>query len=200
MLQNKPKRLFSHAKKIPSNHNDIYFNNMMSNRKNTQKHLGLYLDAKLNFSEHINEKIKKAVKGITVTKELNVTLPRSPLLAIYKFFIRPHLDYGDVIYDQPNNNRLSEKNESIQYNAASAITGAIRGTSREKLYRELGLESLADRRWLRRLCYLHKVLSTKLHCYLYELIPRIINSQHNPGCYRVLHCRSISKLFFTFQY
>ena len=187
-------------KKNPSNHNDIYFNNMPLNRKNTQKHLGLYLDAKLNFSEHINEKIKKAVKGITVTKELNVTLPRSPLLAIYKFFIRPHLDYGDVIYDQPNNNRLSEKNESIQYNAASAITGAIRGTSREKLYRELGLESLADRRWLRRLCYLHKVLSTKLHCYLYELIPRIINSQHNPGCYRVLHCRSISKLFFTFQY
>ena len=35
---------------------------MPLNRKNTQKHLGLYLDAKPNFSEHINEKIKKAVK------------------------------------------------------------------------------------------------------------------------------------------
>ena len=66
MLQNKPKRLFSHAKKNPSNHNDIYFNNMPLNRKNTQKHLGLYLDAKPNFSEHINEKIKKAVKDISV--------------------------------------------------------------------------------------------------------------------------------------
>ena len=39
---------------------------MLLKRKNTQKHLGLYLDAKLNFSEHINEKIKKAVKGISV--------------------------------------------------------------------------------------------------------------------------------------
>ena len=47
-------RLFSHAKKNPSNHNEIYFNNMPLNGKNTQKHLGLYLDAKLNFSESIN--------------------------------------------------------------------------------------------------------------------------------------------------
>ena len=72
----------------------------------------------LKISEHINEKIKKAVKSISVIKKLNVTLPRSSLLIIYKSFIRPHLDYGDVIYDQPNNNRLSEKIESIQYKAA----------------------------------------------------------------------------------
>ena len=172
-------------KKNPSNHNDIYFNNMPLNRKNTQKHLGLYLDAKLNFSEHINEKIKKAVKGISVIKKLNVTLPCSSLLTIYKSFIRPHLDYGDVIYDQLNNNRLSEKIESIQYNAALAITGTIRGTSREKLYQELGLEPLKDKRWPRRLCYLHKVLSTKLPTYLCGLIPPIINSHRNPGCYIV---------------
>ena len=78
---------------------------MPLNRKNTQKYLGLYLDAKLNFSDHRNEKIKKAVKGISVVKKLNVTLPRSSLLTMYKSFIRPHLDYGDVIYDQPDNNR-----------------------------------------------------------------------------------------------
>ena len=98
-------------------------------------------------------------------------------------FIRPHLDYGDVIYDQPNNNGLSAKIESIQYNAALAITGTIRGTSREKLYQVLGLESLEDRRWLRRLCYFHEVLSTKLPTYVYELTPPILNSHCNPGCY-----------------
>ena len=91
-------------------------------RRNTQKHLGLYLDAKLNFSEHINEKIKKAVISISLIRKLNVTLLRSSLLTIYRPFIRPHLDYGNMIYDQPNNNRLSEKIQSIQYNAALAIT------------------------------------------------------------------------------
>ena len=64
-----------------------------------------------NFSEHINHKIKK---GTSVIKKLNVTLPRFSILTIYKSFIRPHLDYGDIIYDQPNNDGLSEKIESFQ--------------------------------------------------------------------------------------
>ena len=85
----------------------------------------------------------------------------SSLLTIYKSLIRPHLDYGDIIYDQPSNNRLSEKTESIQYNAELAITGTIRGISREKLYQELGLESMKEWKWLRRLRYLRKVLPTK---------------------------------------
>ena len=57
---------------------------------------------------------------------MNFLLPRSSLLTIYKSFVRPHLDYGDVIYDQPNNSCLSDKIESVQYNAALAITGAIK--------------------------------------------------------------------------
>ena len=48
--------------------------------------------------------------------------------------------------------------------------------------------SLKDRRWLRRLCYLHEVLSTKLPAYLYEVIPPITKSSRNPGCYRALYC------------
>ena len=48
-----------------------------------------------------------------------------------------HLDYGHVIYDQNYNNTFHQKMESIQYNTALAITGAIRGS-----WRELGLESL----------------------------------------------------------
>ena len=48
------------------------------------------------------------------------------------------------------------KMESIQYNAALAITGAIRGTSRQKLYQELGIESLSKRRCYRKLCYFFK--------------------------------------------
>ena len=154
----------------------VYFNNVPVIRENIQKHLGLFLDSKLSFFDHINEKIKKATKGVNVIRKMNLLLPRSSLLTIYKSFVRPHLDYGDVIYDQPNNSRLSDKIESVQYNAALAITGAIRGTSKEKLYQELGLESLKDRRWLRRMSYLYKIISTKLSPYLYELIPPLLSS------------------------
>ena len=57
-------------------------------------------------------------------------------------FMRPYLDYGDIIYDQAYNVSFHEKLESVQYNSALAITGTIRGTSTEKLYNELGLETL----------------------------------------------------------
>ena len=52
-----------------------------------------------------------------------------------------------------------------------AITGAIRGSSREKLYRELGFESLHDRRWYRKLCFYYKILHADCPSYLSELIP-----------------------------
>ena len=60
---------------------------------------------------------------------------------MYKSFAQPHLDYGDVLYDQPNNNGLCQKIGSIQYNAALAITFAIKVTSQMKLHNELGLET-----------------------------------------------------------
>ena len=75
---------------------------------------------------------------------------------------RPHLDYGDVVYDQPSNDALSSKLQTVQYIPALAITGAIKGTSCKKLYQELGLEYLQQRRWMRYLCLFYKVVSTKL--------------------------------------
>ena len=90
-----------------------------------QKHLRMFLDSKLNFSEHL--------KTIGLLHKLQTLLPRAPLIRIYKLFIRPHLDYGDMIYDQTFNMLFQQKMETIQYNATLAITGAIRGSSREKL-------------------------------------------------------------------
>ena len=72
------------------------------------------------------------MKGIGLLRKLQSVLPRTSLLTIYKSFARPHLDYGDVVSDQPSNNAFSEKLETVQYNTALAITGAIKGTSRKK--------------------------------------------------------------------
>ena len=100
----------------------------------SQKHLKLLLDNKLNFQEHLKNILNKVNKTIGLLRKPQNILPREPLLTIYKLFVRPHLDYGNVIYDQHYNNSFHQKLESIQYNAALAIAGAIRGYSREKLY------------------------------------------------------------------
>ena len=123
-------------------HPSISFSNSLIEQATTQEHLGLTLDHKLTFQYHVNENIKKAMKGIGLLRKLQSILPRTSLLTIYKSFIRPHLDYGDVVYDQPSNDAFSNKLETVQYNAALAITGAIKGTSREKLCQELTLEYL----------------------------------------------------------
>ena len=129
-------------KKNDTSHPSLYFNNARIQRQSVQKYFGLFLDEKLSFLKHIDVKTKKEAVGVNLTRKLNLLLPRSSLLTGYKCFIRPHLDYGDVIYDQPNLFSLPNKIESVQYNAALAITGAIRGTSKDKLYQELSFESL----------------------------------------------------------
>ena len=86
-------------------------------------------------------------------------------------FIWLHLDYGATIFDQPESKSFCKKNESIQYNAALAISGAIQGASREKLYKELGLETLKSRRWLKKLCCFYKIKNNGIPSYLAELIP-----------------------------
>ena len=84
--------------------------------------------------------LDKTSKSIGLIHKLRNFLPRSSLLQICKSFVRPHSYYGDIIYDKTF--VRSFQLESIQYNIALAITGAIRWTSKEKTHSELGLELL----------------------------------------------------------
>ena len=85
---------------------------------------------------------------------MSISFPRNALLRIYKSFIRPHFDYADIIYDNPNNASFKNKIENVEYRACIAITGAIQGTSIERLYSE----SLTDSRWSRKLVVFIKAL------------------------------------------
>ena len=159
-------------------HPPIYFNNSPVASQPFTKHLGMILDSKLNFNHHLGEKICKANKGIGLIKRLRHNLSRKHLVTIYKSYIRPHLDYGDIIYDKPHIENFVNKMESVQYNAALAITGAIRGTSRERIYRELGFESLAERRWFRRMISFWKIVKGFSPIYLTNYLPSIQHSRN----------------------
>ena len=127
-------------------HPCLSFNDILLKNSISQKHLGLTLDVKLNFVEHIKNITQKISKTMGLLRTFQPILPRSSLLTIYKIIIRSQLDFADVIYDQAYYTSFHEKLESLQYNACLAMTGAIRGTSSEKLYQELRLESLKTRR------------------------------------------------------
>ena len=92
-------------------------------------------------------------------KKLSLTLSRNSLLTIYKTFVRSILDSVDVIYDKPLTESFKNKYDMVQYNAAVVITGAIKGKSRGRVYRELDLEPLTERRWSRKIFFFHKIIN-----------------------------------------
>ena len=131
----------------------------------------MVLDTKLDFNLHLKHVQSKVSKTIELLRKLQNILPKGLLSTIYKSFIRPHRDYGDVIYVQAYNSSFHQSIESIQYNAALAITAAIRGTSKEKNYQELGFESFQQKRWYRKLCCLFKIIKHRLPpSYLFQLV------------------------------
>ena len=163
---NKQANEVTFSRKTNSNnlsHPPIKFNNNNISKCPHQK----ILDSKLNFNAHVDQKIKKCNRMIGLIRRLSINLPRNVLLAIYKSFVRPHLDYGDILYDKPNNENFQNKLENVQYRACLEITGAIQGTSRIKLYDELGLHSLIKRRWCNKLIFFYKIVNGLLPDYLY---------------------------------
>ncbi len=200
--------IFSH-KRDRYEHPPLFFNNVEVKKVNYHKHLGLILDSKLTFVNHINEKISIARKGIGVIKYLSSFVPVKTLDQIYKMYVRPHLDFCDVIYHSPKISNLFDSSyrlpncmdqiERIQYQAALAVTGTWKGTSTNKIYEELGWESLTDRRWFRRLVQFYKIKNNFTPGYLRTPVPpprhhlfgtRSDNDLHSMRCRTNLYMNS----------
>ena len=128
----------------------------------------MLLDDKLSSEHHLKFVLNKVKKTIGLLCKFQQILPRQSLITIYKSFIRPHLAYSDIVYDRAFNESFHKNLESIHHNAAIAITGAIRGTSSEKLFQELALESLRSRRWFKKLCLFYKIFHEKYRSYLFS--------------------------------
>ena len=86
------------CKREKSIHPILKLGDEIISKKSEHKHLGLILDSKLNFKSHIREAIVKARRGIGLLKYLSKYVSREVLGQIYKLYVRPHLDYGDIIY------------------------------------------------------------------------------------------------------
>ena len=184
-------------------HPPLVFNNANVSQRKSQKHLGIILDSKLTFEDHYKTVLSKTNRTIGLLRKLQDLLPREALITIYKAFVRPHLDYGDVLLDQAFNVSFHEKLESIQYNACLALTGTISGTSKEKLNQEVGLESLQLRRWYRKLCLFYKIFKNKSPAYLFNLIPArnthySLRTSDNIPCFNTK--QFLQKFFLSIDY
>ena len=119
---------------------------------------GVFLDISKAFDRVWHEGLLYKLKSYGIS---------GPLLILIKSFLTNR--FQRVVLNGQTSNWKNI--ESVQYNAALAITGAIHGSSRDKLYQELGFESLHDRRWFRKLCFYYKIRNNMCPLYLTELLP-----------------------------
>ena len=113
------------TKKIP--HPSLGFNNSIVSQTPYQKYQEntLFLDAQLTSEDYLKVITTKVNKTIGLLWKLQNILLRPTLMTIYKTFVGPHLEYGDIIYDEASNEIFHQKLESIQYNACLTLSGVI---------------------------------------------------------------------------
>ena len=153
-----------------SSHPTVAFSNNDIKKHPHHKHLGIVLDSKLDFKFHVDQKIKKCNKLISLIRKLSVNVSRKALLIYTNCLL--DLILTMVIFYMINQKMKIFKLEKVQYRACLPITGAIQETSRQRLYKKLGLHSLNKRCWHNKLIFFKKNIKWNgiLPKYLYSYL------------------------------
>ena len=159
---------FSH-KRVPSLANMLIFYNETIKEVKFHKHLGITLNCKLNWTDHINAITTACMKRVNTLKYFKLKLPRKTLHTIYITMIRSLVDYGIVLFSGQSA-ALMKNLERIQYQSALIITGAIKNTSYARLLVELGWQRIEDRACFMKVSLFYKALNGLLPPYMSNLI------------------------------
>ncbi|XP_060593627.1 uncharacterized protein LOC132748097 [Ruditapes philippinarum] len=166
------------------------------------KHLGIILSNDCSWHEHINFIVNKAWKRVHIMRRLKFTLDKKSLEVIYTSFIRPFLEYADVIW---NNCSMAEKDilDKIQNECARIVSGATKLVSLDKLQQEVNWSSLEERRRVHRLILFYKMINGLAPEYLTNLVPPNIGSTssynlRNPDQLRPVYSRTNQYYIFFY--
>ena len=157
-------------------HPPLFLDGTQLDRVSKYKHLGLIIQDNLAWGEHVQNICTTASKRVDIMSHLKYKLDRATLETIYKCYIRPLLEYGDVVWDNCNETQ-SDSLELIQKRAGRIICGAILRTSTEILYSELGWTSLVTRRKANRLSLMHKTVNSDVPSYLRNILPGTVGDR-----------------------
>ncbi|MCG8045232.1 MAG: reverse transcriptase domain-containing protein [Candidatus Thiodiazotropha endolucinida] len=164
------------TRKRETNWPHVKVNNTVLNDDRHHTHLGLTLSSDGTWNEHINAIYSKAAYRLNLLRMLKYDLDRNSLNRFYIAFIRPILEYGNIIWDNCTKQQ-GDLLESIQKDAARIVTGLRRGTSHETLYRELGWTLLSERRKNSKLIQFFKILNNEAPIYIDDILSKFNEHQ-----------------------
>ena len=105
-------------------------------------------------------------------------LKRHTLDLLYKITVRSIIDYGLVLYYYNCTDKEKARYDRIQYNAARLVSSTHNYTSKEKLFSELGWESIENRAYILGICMFHKIVKGETRPLLKSLLPEFNNTNH----------------------
>ena len=103
----------------------LFMQNHPISEVDVHKHLGLYFTKDCTWHKHINYIKEKAWLRINIMRKLKYKLDRKSLETIYLTFIRPLLEYGDIVWDNCTQYEKQEL-DKIQNEAARIATGTTK--------------------------------------------------------------------------
>ena len=156
-------------------HPPLFMENHQISEVDSHKHLGLYFSHDCTWHQHINHITVKAWARINIMRKLKFKLDRKSLETIYTAFIRPLIEYGDIIWDNCSQYEKDEL-QKIQNEAARIATGATRLVSLSTLSKEIGWESLEKRRTNHKLTLFYKMTNNLAPLYLSSLVPSTVSN------------------------
>jgi hypothetical protein len=115
-------------------HPTLIMNNTIINQVTEHKHLGLAISNDGSWQKHIDLITKKAFTRVNILRKFKFILDRKTLENIYLTFIRPILEYADVVWDNKTL-FLMNKLENVQIEAARIVTGGTRLVYINSLYK-----------------------------------------------------------------
>ncbi len=134
------------------------------------KHLGLWLSHNVQWKKHINETASRARQRLGCIQKHKYRLDRRSLEQCYVTFIRPILEYGNVIFDTANKEDLDVLS-NIEKEALRVITGARKRCNLEALYNEVAWPNLETRRENQKISTLGEIVIKRFPNYLVQDLP-----------------------------
>ena len=131
---------------------------------------------------------EKASKRLNVLKGIKYQVGRDTLRALYKSLVRPFMGYADVVWNGYLDTE-SDLLDSVQYEAGKIVTGAMKGTSSQRLMCELVWEELKTRRAIHKLTLYFKIVNNLTPQYLRDFLPPRVSERTH---FSLRHSRNFS--------
>ena len=143
-----------------------------------EKDLGMLIDKDLKFHRQTASAVKKANSALGIVKKTFANLDDKNFPLLYKSLVRPHLEYGNVIWG-PFYKGDEEQVERVQRRATKAVAGLNKQPYGDRL-RQLNLPSLQHRRRRGDMIMTYKILTEKVNLKK-EAFLRLSSNQTNRG-------------------